>query len=284
MRSQYINRNPVLESAFRHKLQSEVLFPIIYSTKQMYNLAVIIQFLAYATVYSDNPHVTFQIEFNEANLVKYRNTNSPPTKIPLALDVNNAIAHSNAESRKSNWNQAGRDAGFFVSSAITRRLKYPSVWIQAVVLSSVESQRKITKQSVEKYENTQGKHMSVRICTVGLSWLARSGYRGIDVTGTLPRLLNRNSPAHRISYAMKSYETNNETTRSSRHTCIPMTHQMLIKRSQRILIDYINNAFVLKCFIARNFCLSPSVVLFHLNDSEVGVSIRLGEPAPVSAM
>lgn len=28
----------------------------------------------------------------------------------------------------------------------------------------------------------------------------------------------------------------------------------------------------------------PSAVLFHLNDSEVGVSIRLGEPAPVSAM
>lgn len=93
--------------------------------------------------------------------------------------------------------------------------------------------------------------------TVGLSWLARSGYRGIDVTtGTMPRLLNRNSPAHRISYAMKSYETNNETTRSSRHTCIPMTHQMLIKRSQRILINYINNAFVLECFIVGNFCLS----------------------------
>lgn len=40
--------------------------------------------------------------------------------------------------------------------------------------------------------------------------------------------------------------------------------------------------FRFKMFHRSKFLPIPRDVLFHLNDSEVGVSIRFGEPAPVS--
>lgn len=123
--------------------------------------------------------------------------------------------------------------------------------MQAVVVRPVQSQSKITKQSLEKYENTQRKHMSVKVVSLMITekWIPKYWRHSVEATPPL-----HNSPTRCISYAVKSYETNEWTTIFYITSTLAYEWhiKILIKRYEESLMNYVNNTFI-KCFITRMF-------------------------------